>query len=399
MSLFLLHQYIILAILIAILINFIVNNIIFKNTKNYKLPKNIIDNPPLVSVLIPARNEEKNIYRCLRSLTKQDYPNIEILVLDDNSKDKTASVVEEFASKDKRIKLICGKRLKAGWLGKSYACQQLSENAKGDYLLFVDADTLHFPDSISSALASLLCNGLDALSVYPKQIKVTFHERMTVSFINFAILCVMPLGLIKKTRHPLFCTAIGQFMLFKRSVYEKIGGHESVRGEILDDIHISKQVKRCGYRFMIFDGRSNVYCRMYRSFKEVTRGFSKVISAAFNYNFWIQSICISLVSIIFLFPFILLPMGIFIFDWARIPVFLNIMQITVILIIRIVLSIRFKNRILDMLLFHPFAIVYIILISMNSYLQSKFGEGVCWKDRVYNVSEEDKLNLVKDNSD
>jgi chlorobactene glucosyltransferase len=374
MSLFLLHQYIILAILIAILINFIANNIIFKNTKNYKLPKNIIDSPPLVSVLIPARNEEKNIYRCLRSLAKQDYPNLEILVLDDKSKDATASVVEKFASKDRKVKLIAGKPLKAGWLGKSYACHQLSKNAKGDYLVFVDADTLHFPDSISSAIASLICNGLDAISV-------------------------VPLGLIKKTRYPLFCTAIGQFMLFKRNVYEEIGGHESVKGEILDDIHISKQVKRCGYKFMIFDGRSNVYCRMYRSLKEVVRGFSKVISAAFNYNFWIQSICILLVSIIFLFPFILLPMGIFIFDWARILIFLNIMQIAVILIIRIVLSIRFKNRILDMLLFHPFAIVYITLISMNSYLQAKFGEGVYWKDRVYDVSEEDELNLIKDNSD
>ena len=92
-------------------------------------------------------------------------------------------------------------------------------------------------------------------------------------------------------------------------------------------------------------------------------------------------------------------MGIFIFDWAKILVFLNIMQVAVILIIRIVLSIRFKNRILDMLLFHPFAIVYITLISTNSYMQAKFGEGVCWKGRVYDVSEENELNLVKDNSE
>jgi chlorobactene glucosyltransferase len=175
---FLLHQYVILAILIAILANFVVNNIIYKDTKNYKLPKNIIDSPPLVSVLIPARDEEKNIYRCLRSLAKQDYPNIEILVLDDNSKDKTANIVEEFASKDRKVKLIRGKPLKTGWLGKSYACHQLSENANGDYFLFVDADTLHFPDSISSALASLTCNGLDAISVFPKQITVTIHERI-----------------------------------------------------------------------------------------------------------------------------------------------------------------------------------------------------------------------------
>jgi len=394
---FLLHQYIILAILIAILANFIVNNIIFKNTKNYKLPKDTVDNPPLVSVLIPARNEEKNIYRCLRSLAKQDYPNIEILVLDDNSKDKTASVVEKFVSKDKRIKLICGKPLKAGWLGKSYACHQLSENAKGDYLLFVDADTLHFPDSVSSALASLICNGLDALSVFPKQIKVTIHERMMVPCANFIILSFLPLILIKKTRYPLFCIAIGQFMLFKRSVYEKIGGHESVKGEILDDVHISKQIKRCGYRFMIFDGRSNVYCRMYRSFKEVIRGYTRAIFAAFDYNILIQSIAVVLVFLIFLLPFILLPLGISIFDWSGLIISTIILQIIIILAFKTILAIRFKSRILEIFL-HPLSMIYLILISINSIVQTKFGPGIIWKGRNYKVNTdgEEELELIKE---
>ena len=117
MNTFIIYQYIITAILGLFLINFIINNIVLKKTSNYRLPESFKNNPPLVSVLIPARNEAGNIKRCLRSLLKQDYPNIEILVLDDNSIDGTSASVKEMAEKDERIKLISGKPLKKGWLG------------------------------------------------------------------------------------------------------------------------------------------------------------------------------------------------------------------------------------------------------------------------------------------
>jgi len=145
MSLFLLYQYIVAIILLFIMINFIINNYVFKNTINHRLPDSFLRKDPLISVLIPARNEQDNIKRCINSLLKQDYSNLEILVLDDNSTDMTAAVVEKMAEKDDRVKLYHGKPLARGWLGKSYACQQLSEYANGDYLAFIDADTLSFP--------------------------------------------------------------------------------------------------------------------------------------------------------------------------------------------------------------------------------------------------------------
>src|SRR4030042_1167040 len=125
------YQYIITAILAFILINFIINMIFFKNIRKFSLPEYILKNPPLVSVLIPARNEAENIRRCLTSLSKQDYPNIEIIVLDDNSTDWTSEVVKEFAVKDCRISLVNGAPLKKGWLGKCFACQQLAQRATG----------------------------------------------------------------------------------------------------------------------------------------------------------------------------------------------------------------------------------------------------------------------------
>ena len=395
MNTFLLYQYFIASILVLFLINFIINNIFFKSTANYSLPESLKKSPPLVSIMIPARNEAENIKRCLRSLLKQDYPNIEILVLDDNSNDSTSLSVKKLAERDSRIKLIAGKPLKRGWMGKCYACWQLSKYAKGKYLIFTDADTLHFENSVSSAIGCLTGNNLDALSVIPRQIMVSLHERLVITWVHFGILSLLPLFLITKSKNPLFCTANGQFLLFKREVYRKIGGHKSVKAKILEDIHISKMVKKHGYKFMIFDGSRNIYCRMYRNFHELIRGFSKFMFAAFNFKLFTIVVVITLISVLFLFPFILLPLGIFIFDWPDIIIDLIILQIFIILIMRIILAFRLKSRVFDTLL-HPLSMIYVILICINSVLQTRFGEGVYWKGRRYDVYGEDYLELIND---
>jgi chlorobactene glucosyltransferase len=131
MELLLLYHYAAVTILALIFANFLINCFIFRDTSNYLLPDEIRDKPPLISILVPARNEERNIRRCLRSLLRQDYPNFEILVLNDNSSDNTAGVVQEYAKKNKNVKLVNGKLLPSGWLGKSYACQQLADAASG----------------------------------------------------------------------------------------------------------------------------------------------------------------------------------------------------------------------------------------------------------------------------
>ena len=383
------------------MINFIINNFLFKNTAKYKLPEDFLKKNPLISVLIPARNEEKNIRRCLNSLLRQDYPNIEILVLDDNSSDNTSAVVEKFAKKDNRIKLYHGKPLKNGWLGKSYACQQLSEYAKGEYLLFVDADTLHFANSISSSVACLLRFDIDALSVFAKQIMVTIHERLIIPFGNFMIMAFLPLALIRRSRSALFCTAIGQFMLFKKDVYKAIGGHESVKGEILEDVLIAKQVKRCGYKFMIFDGRSNLYCRMYHNFREVVHGYTKVLFSAFDYSITMMSIAFFGVAVIYLMPFIMLPLAV-LFSWPMAITNIVIIQIIFVMITKIMLAIRFRMKALDVLL-HPLSVIYLLSMAANSVFQFRYNIGVSWKGRTYNVSteegREDELELIDDSSE
>ncbi len=393
----LIYQYIITGILALILINFLINIILFKNIKKFSIPEEIRKSPPLISILIPARNEEKNIRRCVLSFMKQDYKNLEIIVLDDNSNDDTSEIVRELMQKDPRVKIINGLPLKKGWLGKCWACHQLSKAASGRYYIFTDADTLHYRDTVTKTLAALLANKLDGISVYPKQITVTFHERMTVPFIIFAIISFFPVSLIERTKGPLFSTGIGQFFMFSRQAYEKMGGHESVKSEILEDIHISKQIKKAGYKYMIFDGSENIYCRMYTNLGEVMSGFSKFIYAAFDYNVFKEAAAFIVFSIFFLFPFIFLPLGIIVFEWSGHILTHIIIQIFIILFIKIVLALRFKIRILDSLLM-PVSVCYMLVIAVRSYLAAKVGKGVYWKGRTYSIDsgEEDEIELVED---
>jgi len=391
MNYFLYYQYAVTSLLVIILINFVINNFAYKSPSRFKLPSDFLKKHPLVSILIPARNEEKNIGRCLRSLTRQDYDNIEILVMDDNSDDATGSIVDGWSKKDSRIKSLKGRLLLKGWKGKSYACHQLSQHAKGDYLIFTDADTLHFPDSISSSIAALLSNDLDALSIFPKQIMVTIHERMVVIFINLAVMALMPLFLIKKIKNPILSIANGQFILFKRKTYDSIGGHENVKKDIVEDVAISRRVKEYGFRFMIFDGRSNIYCRMYKGFREVVRGFSKFIFASMNYSIIKMIAVISLVMILFLVPLILLLIGLYSSRWLFIINVNLLIQISIIFIIRIVMTFRFRSRIMDIVL-HPLSMFYIMALSINSVYQVKYGEGIYWKDRVYDMDDEEELD-------
>jgi len=390
------YQYIVLFILSLMLLNTIINNFVFKNVENYFLTGQILKNPPLISILIPARNEAENISSCLKSLLKQDYSNLEIIVLNDNSIDGTSKAVKVIAEKDNRVRLVEGAPLEDGWIGKNFASHQLAKYAKGEYFIFTDADTLHFPKTISSAFGALIATKVDALSIYPRQIMVTFAERMTVPIINIALQCFIPFILIKKSKNPLFSTAIGQFMMFKREAYEKIGGYESIKGHMVDDIQISKRVKKAGYKFMVFDGRNTIYCRMYNNLKGVVIGLAKSIYPAFNGNILALFSFTGLLTATLLVPFTLLPLGAFLFDWPVAIIRLIIFQIIIVLVIKTIFAIRYKQRILDIPL-APVSMAIIDALIFVSFFQAKYGEGLLWKGRVYDVSENGRTTLIREN--
>jgi len=143
---------------------------------------------------------------------------------------------------------------------------------------------------------------------------------------------------------------------------------------------------------MIFDGRNNIYCRMYRNFREVVKGYSKVLFAAFDYKIYLISVAIILIFIVFLSPFLMLPLGI-LFKWPMVILNLLILQVTIILITRIILSIRFKCKAVDIIL-HPVAVIYLILVAINSIVSTIIGGGIYWKGRIYDVRKDNELTLI-----
>ena len=399
MDLFLLYQYVILIILSALLINFAFNQYLYKDISKFRLSDKIKSDPPLVSILIPARNEEINIEKCIKSFIKQDYPNLEIIVLDDNSTDNTHAIVKKIAEKNKNIKIFSGKPLPQGWLGKNFACYQLSRYAKGDFFFFTDADTHHSQSSVSSSIAALLESNLDALCPFPREIMVTIHERMVIPFMNFVILLFMPLALIRKSKNPLFCTGVGQCLLFRREVYFGMGGHAAIKGKILEDVHITKKTKEMGYSYMIFDGRKIISCRMYKNFRQVFIGYSRILFSAFDYNVFMIAFAVTFFILLFLLPYLFLPAGLFLYHWPREILLPLVIQIGIVSLIRTVNALRFKEKLLDIFL-SPLSMVYIAFISFNSVVQSKLGSGISWKGRIYHAeSKSDNLDVAEEEND
>jgi chlorobactene glucosyltransferase len=352
-----------------------------------------ISREPLISVLVPARNEERNIRRCIESLLSQDYQNLEIIVLDDQSTDRTGEILKELQGKysGNRLKIIEGKHLPQGWLGKNFACHQLSQEAEGDFLLFVDADTWLSPDAVRAGLSALEKTKSDFLSLFPGEVTGTIWERMVVPFLHFAPMCFLPMSLIRKSPNPLISIAIGQFMMFRRSAYRGIGGHAGVKSEVVEDIALSRRIKEFGFSPLFLDGGSMVSCRMYRNFKEVWLGFSKIIFAVFKFRLIPLLVAMSLFDALFLFPFFYLLRLFFHPGYPEVVNLMILLQISAIFLLRMIHSYRFKNP--GGAVLHPFSVINLNLIALFSAYLHVSGKGVIWKGRKYRTVAEDDFPL------
>jgi len=231
---------------------------------------------PLISVCIPARNEERNIRACVEAVLAQEYPNLEVIVLDDRSTDATPSILTDIASHDSRLRPISGSDLPKGWAGKPHALFQASAVARGDWLCFVDADTFLSPITLSSCYRKALETKADMFTIMTFQVLGSFWEKVVMPLIMTAL----SVGFSpRKVNDPKRKDAIanGQFILIKRSVYDAVGGHASVKDNIVEDKAISEQVKWKGYRLIVADGMRLVRTRMYTSMPEMWEGWTKNI--------------------------------------------------------------------------------------------------------------------------
>ena len=239
---------------------------------------------PLVSVLIPARNEERSIAGCVRSILEQDYPSFEVLVLDDQSSDGTRAILESMAISAPALRVIHGEPPSGDQVGKNWACNQLAHQARGELLLFTDADTYHRPDTLYIMVTTLLGEQADLLTGFPRQEVRTWGERLLVPFFSWAFLCFLPLALAYKLRLPFLSMAVGQMMLFRREAYLAIGGHASIGSSVVDDMSLARRIKAKRLRWRVSYIADLVSCRMYLSSREAVDGFTKNLFAAFDYR-------------------------------------------------------------------------------------------------------------------
>ena len=231
---------------------------------------------PRVSVLIPARNEAASITLCVDSLLRQNYPNAEIIVLDDHSTDGTGELLDAMTRRDPRLKVIhAADDLPAGWNGKSYACQRLAEQATGDWLLFTDADTEHRPGSIARGMDRASMLNVDLLSVSPYQRAESWSERLVVSFIvDFLPLIGLDFRAIWRGEEN-HVAANGQYLLVRASSYRATGGHRAIATARVDDFALAKRFRMSGHTIAFLNGTDMLRCRMYHGAGEVWNGFLK----------------------------------------------------------------------------------------------------------------------------
>ncbi len=239
---------------------------------------------PLVSILVPARNEEETIAPCVRSLLAQNYPRFEVVVLDDRSTDDTYNTLCRLRDADYRLRVLVGAELPEGWYGKPWACWQMAQAAQGEYLLLTDADCVFRPDALLLALGAAQQHRADVVSLVPHFECAGFWERLLIPVQYFIIFAFLPTPLVRLTPHPWFAAANGAFLFLRKETYFAVDGHRAVRAQLAEDVKFAQHVKRRGCSLWYGDG-SRVYAvRMYHGLQEVWAGFSKNLFPAFSYN-------------------------------------------------------------------------------------------------------------------
>lgn len=335
---------------------------------------------PRLSVLVPARNEEHNILSCLYALLSQDYPDLEILVLDDGSNDRTQELVRGLAHQDARLKLLVGEELPPGWIGKHWACHQLAQAAKGELILFVDADTLLGPRIITEAVEAMSIERADLLTLIPTRVARSWADKLVFPVIDWSILCCLSVGMAHSMNNPHLSITFGQFMLFRKESYEKIGGYQAIRDNAVDDVELGRNIKKSGMRWRLLDGTHRVVSYMYNTPGELFEGLAKNIFAVFRYRLSVFLLVWLLFTALALEPITIIL--VWVFGGQVEPKMLVLSQLTASMLFAswLLTTIRFDyNRGLPFL--YPVLFMLILYIGLRSMILTVRGETV-WKGRV-----------------
>jgi len=332
-----------------------------------------------ITVLIPARNEGKNIRETLTALNHQTYTNYDVIVLNDGSEDDTAEVVSQFFESDLEIQLIDGESLPQGWLGKHWACHQLALKANSDYLLFIDADTVLHKNTIKAAVNEAIVGKSDLLTMIPARCANNFIEKTLYSFIDWAIYAWLPLQLAHWSKNSYLSASYGQFMLFKRESYMLSGGHKKIKDIAVDDFGLGRLIKSSGLRWILKDGTSMVTSLPYNDMLETVKGISRSLAPALNYRISVILLVTLMLMGLFFAPIFNLYFYVINRDHFD---FLEILSlVTVFLLLgSYLLSCKIFSHSLLVILFIHFTVIFMILIAYHSLISNLFRLAT-WKDR------------------
>jgi len=358
-------------------------------------PKKSSHQLPFVSVVVPTRNEAYRVEKCIRSLKAQTYPHLEIIIVDD-SNDNTLDLIKSIVGDDPRFTLIREEKLPDGWIGKPHALQQGSNLAKGDLLLFIDADTFHDPSLIARAVEYALEHDLDLLSLVPHNILGSFWEKVIQPIPLGIIPAISPLAKVNKPDSKVV-VAFGPFMLIKHSVFNKIGGYETIKNRIADDAEIAKLLKSSGYKVGLANAQTMMHVRMYENFREIWEGWSKNIFLGLiqkrEINSKAQRFLVALAGAGGIFGLMVFPLCITIItflltlfthspQWQWVFLFaLIIWLIGIVLQLIIQKTYHYGDPKYATLAFLGGLII--IGIFLNSAIKTMSGTGVTWKGRTY----------------
>ena len=351
---------------------------------NMRKLRNLRDYPdsgthPRISVLVPARNEEATIGPCVSSLLAQDYPDFQVIVINDNSTDGTGTILSKLGQGDSRLKVISGQPLPPDWLGKHWACHQLYMAADGELLLFTDADTVHTPDTLRCAAAALLAEKADMLSILPRHILGTLAEKLIMPGFALGAFANIPLPARLRPGNTKMVSSSGKLMLFRRASYEAAGGFRSIRQSVLDDLQLAERVSLLGMRYRVFDGTDNTTCRMYRNWTELHQGLSKNVFPSYGYNVPLFTFTWLWINFVFWEPIVVLGVH-------KIPEYppvlsVGLAAICVVACLALLGSYYYRFKFpLYIVLFYPVSASLLTAIAFSSMFLTLSGQAT-WKDR------------------
>ncbi|GAB4320704.1 MAG: glycosyltransferase family 2 protein [Phototrophicales bacterium] len=343
------------------------NVLLFPRLKTCVIPYDT----PFVSVMIPARNEATVIAKTIAYLMKQDYPNYEVILLDDNSTDNTGEIAKQAGQADK-LTVIQGKPLPEGWIGKNWACHQMQQVAKGDIFIFTDADVIWEENGLSALIADMQRTQADLFTVWSTQQTITWAERLIVPTMAMVVVGYLPVIGAHYIPLTAFGAANGQCMAWRKSAYKHVGGHEAVKDNVLEDVTLARKVKACGLRLRMADGNRLVRCRMYDGWASVRNGYAKNILAGYG------SVSALIIATIFHWLIFLVPWVFILFQETRLA---GLLLVIMGLAIRAITAAFTHQRVVDTLLM-PITVLLLTRIALQAiYWHYRYG-GPKWKGRT-----------------